>query len=90
MVTMDTLMRVMFERNASDLHLTTGVPPMLRIDGEIVATDFEKLKPDNTATLIASIKNRLWPMGDDTVFIACVDRGTLKRLRLRLARLSEG
>jgi len=55
MVTMDTLMRVMFERNASDLHLTTGVPPMLRIDGEIVATDFEKLKPETTATLISSI-----------------------------------
>ncbi len=55
MVTMDTLMRVMFERNASDIHLTTGVPPMLRIDGEIVATDFEKLKPETSRALIFSI-----------------------------------
>jgi twitching motility protein PilT len=30
------LLRIMVERSASDLHITTGAPPMLRIDDQIV------------------------------------------------------
>ncbi len=55
MVTMDSLLRLMFEKNASELHLTPGMPPMLRVDGEIVATDLEKLKPEACQTLITSV-----------------------------------
>lgn len=45
----------MFEKGASDLHLTVGVPPMLRIDGEITPTEFEKLRPDDCQNIIYSI-----------------------------------
>jgi twitching motility protein PilT len=55
MVTIDSLMRLMFEKNASDLHITAGMPPMLRIDGEIVATDLEKIKDETCRTLITSV-----------------------------------
>lgn len=55
MVTMDQLLRLMFEKNASDLHLTAGMPPMLRIDGEIVATDLEKIKEETCRTLITGL-----------------------------------
>ncbi len=55
MVNIDTLLRTMFEKGASDLHLTVGVPPMLRIDGEIVPTEFEKLRPDECQSIIYSI-----------------------------------
>jgi len=32
---MDRLLLVMLEKKASDLHLSTGAPPMLRVDGEM-------------------------------------------------------
>ena len=39
MVNIDTLLRLMFERGASDLHITAGAPPMLRVDGVITPTN---------------------------------------------------
>jgi twitching motility protein PilT len=55
MVNIDTLLRLMFERGASDLHITAGAPPMLRIDGVMTATEYEKLRPETTQQLIYSI-----------------------------------
>jgi twitching motility protein PilT len=55
MVNVDTLLRLMFEKGASDLHITAGAPPMLRIDGQITATEYEKLRPEVTQQLIYSI-----------------------------------
>src|SRR5665213_3860192 len=55
MVNVDTLLRLMFEKGASDLHITAGAPPMLRIDGVITATEYEKLRPEVTQQLIYSI-----------------------------------
>jgi len=46
---------LLVEKKASDLHLTTGVPPMLRIDGEIVATQYEKLTPEVCQRLVYSL-----------------------------------
>ena len=34
---LDTLLAQMIERNASDLHLAVGVPPVFRVDGALVA-----------------------------------------------------
>ncbi|HDQ26539.1 MAG TPA: type IV pilus twitching motility protein PilT [bacterium] len=55
MINIDTLLRVMFEKKASDLHITVGVPPMLRVDGEMITTEFEKLRPDDCQHIIYSI-----------------------------------
>jgi twitching motility protein PilT len=55
MVSMSELFMMMHERGASDLHLTAGAPPTLRIDGELVATPFEKLNGEATQTLIFSM-----------------------------------
>jgi twitching motility protein PilT len=55
MVNIDTLLRIMFEKGASDLHITVGAPPMLRIDGDMVQTEFEKLRPDECQHIIYSI-----------------------------------
>jgi len=44
------------ERNASDLHLTAGAPPMLRQRGRLVALDnYPKLTPEETREFIYSI-----------------------------------
>lgn len=46
---------MMHEKTASDIHLTVGAPPMLRIDGELVPTQFERLTPEMCQTLIFSL-----------------------------------
>ncbi len=41
-------LRAMLRTGASDLHLTTGAPPMVRLDGQLAALPgFEVLKPDS-------------------------------------------
>jgi len=55
MVLMDELFQIMKDKGASDLHLTVGVPPVLRIDGNLFATPYEPLTADNTQSLIYSI-----------------------------------
>ena len=36
MANLHQLLKAMVEKGASDLHITTGSPPQLRIDGELV------------------------------------------------------
>ncbi len=44
-------------RGASDLHITTNAPATLRVDGELVTIDNNKLAPEETQKLIYSILN---------------------------------
>ncbi|MDH5173963.1 MAG: type IV pilus twitching motility protein PilT [Elusimicrobiota bacterium] len=55
MVSIDELLQLMMEKGASDLHLTVDVPPTLRIDGELVATEYEKLQEEQCQRLIYSL-----------------------------------
>jgi len=52
---MKKLLDLAVEKKASDLHLTVGVPPMIRIDGALMAVPGEgDLTSDQTAKLIQS------------------------------------
>lgn len=51
----EELLRLLYERNASDLHLTVGIPPTLRIYGRLVRTEFPKLTPEDTKALAYSL-----------------------------------
>ncbi len=55
MISMSELFLLMHERGASDLHLTAGSPPVLRIDGVLVQTPFEKLSSEVSQALIFSL-----------------------------------
>jgi len=55
MINMSDLLLMMVQKKASDLHLTSGTTPMLRIDGLVVQTPFEKLTPDLCQRLIYSL-----------------------------------
>jgi twitching motility protein PilT len=46
---------VMLENHASDLHLSTGNPPMIRIHGELVALDSPTLEHDQLKELLSEI-----------------------------------
>jgi twitching motility protein PilT len=50
----DVLLQVM-ERNASDLHLTAGSPPMIRYHGRLHALDYPVMTPQATREVIYSI-----------------------------------
>jgi twitching motility protein PilT len=55
MVSMSELFMMMHERGASDIHLTAGAPPTLRVDGELVPTPFERLTGETTQQLVFSL-----------------------------------
>src|ERR1700752_4427627 len=55
MINMSDLLLMMVQKRASDLHLTSGTAPMLRVDGQIISTPFEKLTPDICQRLIYSL-----------------------------------
>lgn len=57
MVTLRELLELMVKKNASDLHLTVGTPPQLRIDGKLTRADYEPLTPEDTRKLAYSIMN---------------------------------
>lgn len=50
----EILMEVL-EREASDLHLTVGIPPTVRINGVLAPLDHPKLMPNDTKELVYSI-----------------------------------
>ncbi len=56
-VSMRQLLEEMVQRNSTDLHLTTGAPPMYRIDGELVPTNYEIMTPEVIQNLIYSVLN---------------------------------
>jgi len=49
------LLKAMVEKGASDLHITTGSPPQLRIDGKLVPLKTSPLSPMETKQLCYSI-----------------------------------
>ncbi|MBI5100874.1 MAG: type IV pilus twitching motility protein PilT [Nitrospirae bacterium] len=49
------LLKVMIEKGASDLHVTTGSPPRLRIDGKLIPIDYPVLSAPETKALCYSI-----------------------------------
>jgi twitching motility protein PilU len=51
------LLRRMVERSASDLFLTAGFPPALKIDGEVRPQSERALAPEQSATLVRSLMN---------------------------------
>lgn len=48
---MNNLLREAVKQRASDMHITAGVPPILRIDGGLVHTDHPRLTPKDTEEL---------------------------------------
>jgi len=50
-----SLLEEMVERRATDLHLTAGVPPIIRIDGQLIALERNALVPDESRTLAFSM-----------------------------------
>ncbi|NRA08121.1 MAG: type IV pilus twitching motility protein PilT [Myxococcales bacterium] len=55
MASMHQLLKTMIEKNASDLHLTVGTSPQLRIDGKLHPLRMPPLSPQETKQLCYSV-----------------------------------
>ena len=54
---MDELLRELTEKGASDLHLSTGEPPAMRLHGDLARMERERLAPADVMALVESIMN---------------------------------
>jgi twitching motility protein PilT len=54
-ITLHQLLKAMVESGATDLHITTGTPPQLRIDGDLVPLKVPKLGPVESKSLCYSV-----------------------------------
>jgi len=55
MFVLNDLLNLVIDNDASDLHLTVGSPPVIRVDGELITTDLDVLAPMDTRSLIYSM-----------------------------------
>jgi len=54
---MHDLLRLMLQKNGSDLLITAGFPPAIKIDGRVVPQSTQPLSPIHTAELARSVMN---------------------------------
>ncbi|MCK9224367.1 MAG: type IV pilus twitching motility protein PilT [Candidatus Muirbacterium halophilum] len=57
MFVLNDLLNLVIDNEASDLHLTVGASPIIRVDGELIATDLDILTPMDTRSLIYNMLN---------------------------------
>jgi twitching motility protein PilT len=54
-ITLAALLKAMVDQDASDLHITTGVPPEFRIQGKMIKVKVDALSPSDTKELCYSV-----------------------------------
>lgn len=86
----DEMLKAANERGASDLHITVGVPPKIRIDGELIDIADERIMPADAENLIMPIipdhaRKQLVEMGesDFSYAVAGVGRYRVNAFRQR-------
>lgn len=52
---LNELLEVVVKHNASDLHITVGKPPVVRVDGSLEPLELDVLKPKDTETYVKAI-----------------------------------
>jgi twitching motility protein PilT len=53
--TLDAILSALIERHGSDLHLKAGRPPLFRISGSVVVTEFESLDSARVSELVLGL-----------------------------------
>ena len=88
MARIDKFLRFMNEQDASDIHLKTGCPPLLRIDGELQRMKMDEMSGEQVKKLCVEImpeRNRKeWEATNDTDF--CYELEGLARFRTNIYR----
>lgn len=56
-VTLDDLLRQCVERGGSDLHITVGLPPTIRLNGQLTPLPYKPLTANDTRRLVYEVLN---------------------------------
>ena len=51
----EEILQVAMDARASDIHLTAGLPPKMRVNGHLLNMDFSILKPEDTLAIVGQI-----------------------------------
>ena len=62
MAQIDQFLKVLVEQGGSDLHLTTGSPPVMRVHGHMQRIKFRDLTPKDMEALVYEIMEEEWRM----------------------------
>ncbi|HEX7614397.1 MAG TPA: hypothetical protein VF554_03865, partial [Thermoanaerobaculia bacterium] len=88
----DTLLRIVVDKKASDLHLSVGSPPLIRVDGDLQRLKWRTLTEDEYESLVAPIAPekplRDWKETGDADF--GYSMGKIARFRVNLFRQEHG
>ena len=55
MITMEELLALLVRQGGSDLHISVGTPPRIRIDGELLPVEHAPLSPEESRRLATSV-----------------------------------
>ncbi|MDR2888943.1 MAG: type IV pilus twitching motility protein PilT [Lachnospiraceae bacterium] len=55
MPTIEELLRQAKDAGASDLHVTVGVPPKMRVNGQLITMDYPRMLPPDTAAIMNEV-----------------------------------
>lgn len=58
MISLEELMSIAKNNKASDVHITVGVPPKMRVSGELIPMNFPILTPTDTKNILTRIMNQ--------------------------------
>ncbi|MBQ4069080.1 MAG: type IV pilus twitching motility protein PilT [Lachnospiraceae bacterium] len=58
MITIEEILIEAANHKASDVHITVGVPPKMRVNGALISMDFPRLGPEDTDEIIDSFLDR--------------------------------
>lgn len=55
MVTIKEILQIAWENKASDVHITVGIPPKMRVNGKLKTMPFDRMMPGDTLEVLLSI-----------------------------------
>ncbi len=82
-ILIDKLLQTVVNRNASDLHIAVGQPPVVRVDGRLIRLETKTLTPEDTMSLMKSIspercQQELQEVGGSDFGFAFGDKGRFR------------
>ncbi|MBU4270934.1 MAG: type IV pilus twitching motility protein PilT [Planctomycetes bacterium] len=82
-ILVDKLLQTVVNRNASDLHIAVGQPPVIRVDGHLIKLETKVLEPEDTTSLMKSItpercQQELQEVGGSDFGFAFGDKGRFR------------
>lgn len=80
MPTIEEMLKIAKDAGASDVHITVGVPPKMRVNGKLITMDFNRLLPADTKLLLDEImteqqKERFEDSGEYDMSFSIIGQG---------------